>query len=90
MRYALRFRPDPLDSALIQFSTELDFKPTSVGLIVNESYTGSAIIINSTQQVVSGQEVRIQVGKLPVMRARIAWVKILENDLLKLGMEYLE
>lgn len=90
MRYALRFKPDPLDSALIQFSTEADFKPTAVGLIIDESYTGSAIVINSTQQVSSGQEVRIQVGKLPVMRARIAWAKGLEKDLVKLGIEYLE
>lgn len=90
MRYALRFKPDPLDTALIQFSTEESFNPTAVGLIIDESYTGSAIIINSAEKITGGQEVRIQVGKLPVMRARIAWAKGLEKDLVKLGVEYLE
>lgn len=90
MSRAIRFQPDPLDHALIDFSVgNKEFTPTAVGLILNESYTGCALVIKALT-IEENELIRIQVGRLSPMPAKIVWVKVMDESLLKVGIQFIE
>lgn len=90
MKKAIRFQPDPLDYALIDFSEDDQFNPTSVGLILNESFTGCALVFKTMQPPQTEQIIKVKVGRLNPLRARVVWGKILEEGLIKVGLQFLE
>jgi len=85
-----RFNPDPLDSALVQFSAASGFKPDAVALILNESFTGSGLLMLTEKRLITDQEIKVKVGRLPELPARVVWVKELEPGTIKVGLEFLE
>ena len=90
MPRSVRFSPDPLDSVLIDFNFDATpFNPTAVGLIINESYTGCAMVIKEVS-LKAHQNVRVQVGRLGIMGAKIIWAKEIEEGLMKIGIQFLE
>ncbi len=89
-RRSIRFNPDPLDSALVQFSAVSGFKPDSVALILNESFTGSGLLMVTEKRLIQDQEIKVKVGRLPEMLARVVWVKSLEEGVVKIGIEFTE
>lgn len=90
MRHALRFKPEPLDTALIQFDQNEPFNPSDVALIVNESYTGSALILSTEKSIVTETIILVKIAKLPHLKAKIVWVKEIEKGIIKIGVEYQE
>ncbi len=86
-----RFKPDPLDVALIDFKPKaVKFEPQKVALLLNESFSGCALLMNTHDPIEKGKKVRIQVGRLSPMLGEIVWVKHLEEDLFKVGVKLLE
>ena len=84
-----RFQPDPLDHALIDFGNdEKNFKPRAVGLILNESYTGCALIIHTQEVLRPNQIILLQVGRLGVMPGKVIWTKSLDDSILKVGLQF--
>lgn len=91
MTRAIRFQPDPLDHALIDFKNESAFHASAVGLILNESYTGCALVIKTTDAVIPNQTVKVKVGRLDPMPAKVIWIKpLLDDSLIKIGIQFLE
>lgn len=91
MTRSIRFQPDPLDHALIDFrSGQGEFTPTAVALILNESFTGCALIIKTFETLKPEQQVRVKVGRLDPMAAKIVWVKPMEDHVIKAGIQFLE
>lgn len=89
MPRSIRFEPDPLDSALIDLNFDATpFTPVAVGLIINESYTGCSIVIKSLD-LKPHQLLRVQVGRLGVMGAKLIWAKEIEEGLMKIGIQFL-
>ncbi len=91
MRASTRFSPDPLDYALIDFRDEkTSFSPSAIGLILNESYTGCSLAIKTKENIIPNKNLRIQVGKLGVMSAKVVWVKVLDETLVQVGVQFLD
>lgn len=91
MNRAIRFKPDPLDHALVDFHNEKgSFTPSAVGLILNESFTGCALVIKSEKVLNKDQEIKVQVGRLEPLAAKVIWVQPLEVNLIKCGLQFLE
>ena len=91
MPRSIRFQPDPLDHALIDFDFDkAEFKPSAVALILNESYTGCALVTKNNYQIISGQKIKVQVGRLGVLPATIVWGKEIEPDLIQIGIQFLD
>lgn len=90
MRKAFRFKPDPLDYALIDFQNQKDkFNPTAVAIIHDESYTGCSLIFKSDSPVAAGATVQVKVGKLDVVPAKVVWVKEIDKSLYQIGVQFL-
>jgi hypothetical protein len=93
LRTKLRFLPyDSDEVGFISFDTVDLIKPIAA-LILNESLQGSCVAINRklilpehTLQV--GQIVFVTIGKLQPVSAEINWVKNLDEDIVKIGVQY--
>lgn len=87
-----RFNPDKGAVAWIDLKGEgKGFKPTLPGLILNESFSGCAVIILDSSKLEKGDIVKVQAGKLPVLRAEVRWKKKSKGgQIAKLGLSYLE
>lgn len=91
MTRPIRFQPDPLDYALVDLKNHgEEFIPTSIGLIMNESYAGCAIVTKTNPVYSPNQIIRIKVGRLEVFAAKIVWVKPIEDSLIKVGLQFLD
>ncbi|KHD89788.1 MAG: hypothetical protein OM95_01580 [Bdellovibrio sp. ArHS] len=90
MSRAVRFQPDPLDHALIDYLDEDTFDPTAVGIILNESFTGCALVVKASPDLVQNQTIKVKVGRLDPMSARVVWIEPLDTTLMKIGIEFLE
>ena len=89
MPRSTRFQPDPLDSALLDFNFDASpFTPTAIGLIINESYTGCSIVLK-TVDLKANQLLRVQVGRLGIMGAKLIWAKDVEEGLMKIVIQFL-
>ncbi|WP_413586997.1 hypothetical protein [Bdellovibrio sp. HCB274] len=87
----IRFQPDPLDHALIDFNFEgKDFSPSAVAIIHDESHSGCSLILCTTQKLVPGQKIKVSVGRIGVLPCKIAWGKELEPSVIKIGIQFLE
>lgn len=86
-----RFTADPLDVALLQFSSNSEnFKAEEVAIILNESFSGTAIVLQTKRKIAPEQVLTAKVGNLAPMSAKVIWVKEIEKDLLKMGLNFLE
>lgn len=89
IRNAIRFKAEDTDFSLVEVSPfKSEFTPNFVGLIINESYSGCALVVKTTINLNPGQEVKVKVGKLPELTGKIAWVKPIEENLSKIGIQY--
>lgn len=90
-RSSIRFHPDPTDYALLDFKPKaLRFSPSTSALILNESYSGCAILMTSEVVIPTKTKVKIKVGKLDPILGEIIWVKNLEENIFKVGIKLLE
>jgi hypothetical protein len=90
-RKSVRFKPDIGSYALIDVNVrQKAFNPNMQGLIINESYTGCALVVISETAPKTGVYFRIKVGELNPMKAKVAWAKLLEENIYKVGVQFLE
>lgn len=86
----VRFFPDPLDSALVAFSSAQDFVPEQVALIVDEApRNGCSLVLRPSHAVADGQTWLVQVGRMDPVPAKVVWHRVLEASLVRVGLEYL-
>ncbi len=90
-RSSIRFTPDLGDYAALCFrKTSSEFRVDSLGIIINESATGCAIVIPQTKKLQEGDKFVVQVGKLNPCKAVVVWRKEIDKDVVKLGIKYEE
>lgn len=64
--------------------------PPLVGLVLTEAYGGCSVATQTNNSIQIDTRLRIRVGDLHPMYARVAWKKDLDPQLMSLGIEYLE
>lgn len=90
-RRSVRFTPDPLTIAVLALNTDKVFRPALVGLVLNESFGGCSILINQDDtRIAKDQNVTVKVGQLSLMKAKVIWVKNLEESIYKIGLKFID
>ncbi|MBN1846966.1 MAG: hypothetical protein JW932_00115 [Deltaproteobacteria bacterium] len=88
-RKNFRFRPDPLDYALIDKEAQKDsFDPKHIGLIINESYGGCDLAVLLECGIEKGDQLKIKLGESGVMKAEVSWKKTLDYKVSRIGLQY--
>lgn len=91
IRKKIRFSPDPSQHAEIDFnSTHENFRCELPALIFNESYNGCCVIALKDKRFKIQGRFKIKVGLLSPLLGEIRWITELDNDFVKLGVEFLE
>lgn len=91
-RAKIRFKPDSEDFGYISFNLE-EFKKDMTTLVLNESAHGACLVINRKLiplgiNVKEGLSFLVKIGHLEPEFATIRWAKIIDDDMVKLGLEY--
>ncbi len=61
-----------------------------VGLGQNESFQGCCVVFVGELNFKVGQEVLCEIGLLPKVKAKVAWIKALEDKITKVGFSMIE
>jgi hypothetical protein len=91
-RRHVRFKPDPLDYALIDATlTDDKFTPSQVALIVEEAPMGGCgLVLLDIPALQSGTRCRVQVGRLAPLLAEVVWRKPIDAEIIRIGLRFLE
>jgi len=91
-RRKIRYRPAAGTLARIDARAAADaFAPKLVGLVVNQSYTGCAVVTVETKPTLSvGARCLVAVGPLVPMWAEVRWQVPVDDGVWKIGLEFLE
>lgn len=89
-RKHIRFTSDDNPFVALDLSLEDNFNAEFKGLAINESHKGASVVTHIDKRLVKGIEVRIKVGFQAPLRARIAWRKDLDEEVIRLGLEIVE
>jgi hypothetical protein len=93
VRKSLRFPPDEGAVAWIDLSVcedKRDFKPSIPALVTDEALTGCGLITLFQEDLRVATECMVQVGDLAPLKAQIRWIKDLSDNVLKVGVVFLE
>jgi len=73
-----------------QFDLELNgpFQGKYAALVINESYSGACLVARNDFILTEQMELRVKVGNLSPLLARIVWIEKVDDDILKFGIEY--
>lgn len=74
-------------------SAKENFSPGIVGLIIEQSHSGCSLVISKLKpesRLSVDQKIRIKVGPLPILAAQVRWQRELDDNVLRLGIQYLE
>lgn len=85
-RKHIRFKPD--DNTFLFIKTEE--KTIHSGICLTESQGGCSGVFAKHDSLVDGASCIIKTGNLESMEAQIRWVKVLDEEVVKLGVQYLE
>ena len=91
-RAKIRFKPDNVDFGFISFNL-VEFQKDITTLILNESATGACLVINrklvpSSINIKDGLSILVKIGNLEPEVSVIRWVTIIDDDLIKFGIEH--
>jgi hypothetical protein len=92
-RASIRYTPDDGTFAMIDVIDERPdgtFRPSMVALVPEESSKGVGLVLLDTPSMQVGSYCRVQVGKLPPMRAEVRWRREVEPKIICLGLLFLE
>jgi hypothetical protein len=96
-RKHVRFKPDPLDVAYIQFTPKGEseppakFKPDCVAYIEELApFGGCGLVISDRPELQAGAVLRIQLGPLSPLLGKIVYKNTLSERLVRLGCQFLE
>lgn len=86
-RKHIRFGPD--ENGLVYITCSAAGKEKRFpALLVNESFSGCSLVMAGTAACATGTAVRLQVGKMEVSAAHVCWVRQMEDNITKLGIQY--
>ncbi len=91
-RKHVRFKPDFGDFCYIDRRHDRnEFKPDVAAFLVNLSPMGGcSVVIHDDEGINSNDILTAKVGKLSPMKMKVCWVKRLDENLLRLGLQFLE
>lgn len=90
-RHRIRYEPGSLDYALVEFEPQDgNFHPGTVALIVNESYSGVSLVLKTQLVIQVGLKLRVKIGDLEPMDALVMWVRELEENIYRFGIQYVD
>ncbi|MDZ7790596.1 MAG: hypothetical protein U5L08_08925 [Xanthomonadales bacterium] len=94
-RRYLRYPPDETEIVLLQFSnttpSEEVFEPETAGLVCEESRGGLRVVVLTRGPIGSvekGSRCVVQVANLGLQAAEIRWMEDVDDDVVKLGVEF--
>jgi hypothetical protein len=93
LRESRRFPPDEGTMAWIDTDVrgdKRDFKPTIAALVTDEALHGCGMVALAHDRFREEAECMVQVGDLAPLRSQIRWVRNLNNDVLRMGVRFLE
>lgn len=90
----IRFPPDSDEVAFISFNVD-KFKRDLSALIVNESHHGACFVVNAqlipkNSPITIGQILLAEIGHINPLKAKVCWLKEVDSNLLKIGIELLD
>lgn len=95
-RRYLRYPPDESEIVLLQFSntvaSEDVFEPETAGLVCEESRGGLRVVVltrGPIRSVMEGARCVVQVANLGLQAAEVRWMQAVDDDVIKLGIEFL-
>lgn len=59
------------------------------GFVVNESYTGACLSGSNDGAISVELEIKVKIGQMGELRAKVIWVEELDKDVIKFGVQYL-
>jgi hypothetical protein len=80
----IRFSPDPGTLAEIRFEEGI----AVFGLVLNESSGGFAVVISMDKTFPEGLTCQCKVGHLGWAEAEVRWSKLVDKNLVKVGLQY--
>ncbi len=96
-RSHMRFDPGDVVIAQVQFiDAEPDdqfFKADAAGPVLDESYTGCALVALASalpEGAEQGLPCLVKLNRLGPMRAELRWVKPLDDEVCKIGLHYVD
>ena len=96
MRRYLRFKPDEAEVAWIQFTDrgpgEIEFEADAAGLVVEEAHGGCGLVVlgaADAESIAEGVPCLVKVNRIGPVRGEVRWVKVLDKDVAKIGIEYI-
>ena len=90
-RRPIRFPPD--SNSVVHINRDIndyEFKEYIVGLPVNESNTGIGIVTLKAHGFIIGETLLVKAGHLAPLRGEVKWLKDLDQDTQRVGVELLE
>jgi len=94
-RRYLRYPPDETEIVLLQFSNTLPsedvFEPETAGLVCEESRGGLRVVAlkrGPIRNVEAGSRCVVQVANLGLQAAEIRWLEPVDDDVIKIGLEF--
>lgn len=88
-RAALRFQVESLPAS-VDLKLSGGFDEHYHGFVINESFTGCCLALRSDIPLQKDQQVRIKVGHLGVLKAKVAWKSQIDKDVIKVGFDIQE
>lgn len=92
-RKFIRFKPDAGAYAVIDFNGDANvpFRGQAIALIVEEAPMGGcSLVVLQDVKFNPGAECKVKLGALSPLCARVAWVKQLDEDVSRIGFQFLE
>jgi hypothetical protein len=93
-RSRIRFTPDGNEFGFLSYNTE-KFQKDAAVLVINESIHGSCVVFNRLQipeglTIETNLQILVKIGNLDPVKAIIRWVKLVDKEIVKIGVEYSE
>jgi hypothetical protein len=88
-RKYLRFPLDP--GVIVEIDLELkeEFTCSMWGILFNESYGGCGLVVVSNELLETQQLCYLRFEKSTIFEGKIVWKKSLEDNIIKLGVQYI-
>ena len=89
IKRSVRFKSEPMTLGYLDLDPTRGFNPQFVGIVLNESFTGCALILAIDDELKVKQLIEIKVGNLNPIKASVSWFKILDENILKVGLKFI-
>ena len=95
IRRSIRFPAEPKDIAWVEVQPaegHSEFQAQVAALIINESFTGCALILSTVSlnghTLEENTFIKVKVGPLDPMLSEIIWIKPIDTEVIKVGLKY--